>query len=233
MLTEILKFAQLSKAAYRKSFTRNGIKAEKYGNWLTSTTFFVYKDADTNYLIFRGSSSPRDILIDVLAFPPVYYLRNWMHAGFALQHKSVKKKLLKVLREMDPDKELVITGHSLAAALGEITKLLCDQQNMSFGGSPAKLCVFGKPRAFLKPGKNRFKSDHVLSVCSASDLIIRVPKYCYTVGSLNQNFLYFPNDGESALLNPDPRYVKRDWDIKDCIKDHSIDTYIERIKAIK
>ena len=104
----------------------------------------------------------------------------------------------------------------------ELTHLMALQ-----AGIDSTLICFGKPRVFLKRPKERFPKGSALSVCSGSDIVTRVPRFCYTVGSSNQDFLYLANDGAN-YLNPDLEFVEKDFSIKDSVSDHSMELYLQR-----
>ena len=98
--------------------------SQKFENRWTSTTFYWLATEEAHYLIFRGSQQPRDFLVDAMALP-VRYLGTWVHGGFALAHFSVRKKLRKILEDIEKSgKPLVVTGHSLGAAQGSLTLLM-------------------------------------------------------------------------------------------------------------
>lgn len=228
MHPELIQSAELSLAAYGDMA---GHVAHEFENRLTSTTFYWKECEDRDFICFKGSAEAKDIFVDLLAFPPVYYLKNWVHPGFALSHKSVQKKILKIFKKIKFNrgkkaKRLICTGHSLGAAQAELTHLMALQQ-----GIDSTLICFGKPRVFLKKPRERFPKGSALSVCSGSDIVTRVPRFCYTVGSSNQDFLYLAND-KNNYLNPDPEFVESDFSIKDAVSDHSMELYLQRSREV-
>jgi len=223
MHPELPRSAKLSLSAYSDM---SGQFGHKFENKFTSTTFW-WIEGEKDYLVFKGSAEPRDFLVDIFAFPPVRYLRNWVHPGFALAHKSIKPRLLKILRKIKSEnKQLVITGHSLGAAQAELTHLLA----LSYGIDSTAIC-FGKPRVFLKSSKSRFPKGSMLSVVSGSDIVARVPRYCYTVGCKDQDFLYLSNH-DDVYLNPDMDFVADDFSVSDSISDHSMEAYLQRVGGL-
>ena len=224
MHPELSRAAALSLSAYSDMPGQFG---HKFENKFTSTTFW-WIEGEKDYLVFKGSAEPRDFFIDILAFPPVRYLKNWVHPGFALAHKSIKPRLLKILRKIkSQNKQLIITGHSLGAAQAELTHLLA----LSQGIDSTAIC-FGKPRAFLKRSKSRFPKGSILSVVSGSDIVTRVPRYCYTYGCQDQDFLYLSNH-DTVYLNPDMGFVADDFSVSDSISDHSMEHYSQRCGGFK
>ena len=162
--TELQTAAHYAELAYRENIAARNLRgsgfvyAAKYESWASAT--MIWLDTDKNYLIFRGTSDPSDILLDICIFPS-YYLGAWVHSGMALAHKSIKRKILKVLRRMDHSKPLVLTGHSLGGSLSELTHLLVQRE---FPKIDCKCITFGKPRAFTRPLKKRFPKNSMFSI---------------------------------------------------------------------
>ena len=229
--TELQTAAHYAELAYRENIAARKLRgtgfiyAAKYESWASATMFSL--DTDKNYLIFRGTSDPSDILLDICIFPS-YYLGAWVHSGMALAHKSIKKKILKVLRRMDHSKPLVLTGHSMGGSLSELTHLLVQRE---FPKIDCKCITFGKPRAFMRPLKKRFPKDSIFSVVSSSDLITRLPRYLFNHGCSGQNLFYLASDGTS-YINPDMSFVRDDFKLYRGIKDHSIKMYKESLSKI-
>ena len=98
--------AKLSIGAYQ-DYLPDTVKIE---NKVTSTVAYVMATPECNYVAFRGTNSLGDWIFNLSAVP-AYYNRRWTHGGFALAHKSVWKRIRRLL---DPKKKTVITGHSLA-----------------------------------------------------------------------------------------------------------------------
>ena len=229
-ILELTQCASFSSRAYGDFQEVGYAPARKYENRLTSTTFFWIERDDKHYIVFRGSQQPRDFLVDALALP-VRCLGNWVHGGFALSHFSIRKKLKKILTVIErTDKPLIFTGHSLGAAQSELAFLYC-QKKFPKLFERSSLCVYGKPRVFLKPSRERFPEGKVMSCVSGSDVVTRLPRFLFTVGSNNQEMFYLANDG-SNLLNADPEFVKKDFDLSDAVSDHSMTVYLQRLKEI-
>ena len=223
-LAQTISAANYSHQAYSELVRSFGNRyAWKFKTWMSGQ--FYWLAVDKNYLVFRGSSELPDFLVDALAVP-CRYLGNWVHGGFALQHKAAKKKLINVLDRMDHSKELVITGHSLGAAQAELTHLMCQRM-----GYRSRLVVFGKPRVFLKPSRVRFIKGSVLSVVNCSDFVTRLPRFLYTVGCSDQDLFYLCSDG-SSYLNPDMDFVQEDFRMTSAIKDHSMKGYLQRLSSL-
>jgi len=217
--SELRTCSELSEYAYSRPMSAGG-----YSSWFSSTKFYLDEFAGFYCLSFRGTREPIDYLIDGLAIP-VRYLGSWVHGGFAFAHKSVKKKILKIFDGLN-DKPLILTGHSLGAAQAELTHLLAKRC-----GIESRLICFGKPRVFLRPLRGRFAKDSVFSVVSGSDVVTRLPRYAYTFGCEHQNLLYLANDGDS-YLNPLVSFMGDDFSLASGFSDHSMDSYLQRLKGL-
>ena len=183
-------------------------------SWWTSTTAFVIIGEKVNYVVFRGTQQPQDWLFNISALP-YRYNRRWAHAGFVTAHKSVWKRIRRLL---DPNKRTVFCGHSLGAALAELSAHCCqDFTDLS-------LVCFGKPNVFLARSKQSMTHLQVqISFVSGSDVVTRIPKLCYRPDK-NQTMVYFDNDGRT-IINPERDYVKTDFGLGDSVSDHSMDGY--------
>ena len=225
--------AHYAEMAYKENLAARRVRgsgfiyAAKYESWASATMFWL--DTDKNYLIFRGTSDPSDILLDICIFPS-YYLGAWVHSGMALAHKSIKKKILKVLRRMDHSKPLVLTGHSMGGSLSELTHLLVQREFPKLA-EHCKCITFGKPRAFTRPLKKRFPKNSMFSVVSSSDLITRLPRYFFNHGCSDQNLFYLASDGTS-YINPEMSFVRDDFKLFRGISDHSMKMYTESLSKI-
>ena len=205
-----------SMKAYRK-FVEDATKIES--KW-TSTTVFIAKRKTIDVIAFRGTEQKLDWLTDALVVP-VPYAGRMCHGGFTLAHMSVWKK---VLRHIDFDKRTLICGHSLGGALAELSaaKLWKKHNNLN-------VITFGKPNTFFKGFKRPMTTlDHQISCVHGSDLVARIPKFCYGP-SKSQTMLYFANNGVD-FVNPDKLTRDEDRRISDAISDHFMEGYKDRLE---
>ena len=205
-----------SMKAYRK-FVEDTTKIES--NW-TSTTVFIAKRKTIDVIAFRGTEQKLDWLTDALVVP-VPYAGRMCHGGFTLAHKSVWKKVLKYI---DFDKRTLICGHSLGGALAELSaaKLWKKHNNLN-------VITFGKPNTFFKGFKRPMTTlDNQISCVQGSDLVARIPKFCYGP-SKSQTMLYFANNGVD-FVNPDKLTRDEDRRISDAISDHFMEGYKDRLE---
>jgi len=201
--------AKLSIGAYQ-DYLPDTIKIESK---VTSTVAYVMVMPECNYVAFRGTNSLGDWIFNLSAIP-AYYNKRWTHGGFALAHKSVWKRIRRLL---DPKKKTLITGHSLGGALAELSAWACkDFDDLT-------MITFGKPRVFLRGSKKRMNHRVQISYVSGSDVVTRIPKFGYEPDA-NQDLVYFDNWGQ-VFLNPPKGYVSNDFGLGDSISDHSMKSY--------
>ena len=205
-----------SMKAYRK-FVEDATKIES--KW-TSTTVYIAKRKTIDVIAFRGTEQKLEWLTDALVVP-VPYAGRMCHGGFTLAHKSIRKKILKYI---DFDKRTLICGHSLGGALAELSaaKLWKKHNNLN-------VITFGKPNTFFKGFKRPMTTlDNQISCVQGSDLVARIPKFCYGP-SRSQTMLYFANNGVD-FVNPDKLTRDEDRRISDAISDHFMEGDKDRLE---
>lgn len=181
----------------------------------TSTTAFIRFFDQQTVVVFRGTQQLLDWKYNLRALPWRYKGR-WCHKGFAKAHKSVWSEIAPYI---DEDKPVLFTGHSLGAVLAEYSAWALGKH------VDASLITFGKPNGFLKkPGARMpWLKTHV-SVCSGSDLVARVPHFCYAPDA-GQQMLYFDNKLGMGWWDPPRETLLADWRPFDAVSDHSMDSY--------
>tara|TARA_S200002703_G_scaffold49478_1_gene42925 strand:+ start:926 stop:1609 length:684 start_codon:yes stop_codon:yes gene_type:complete len=210
------KAAKLALQAYKDDI-KGALKIE---NKLTSTVAFVKIEDDCQYVVFRGTNSLGDWLFNLSALP-AYYNRRWTHAGFALAHKSVWKRIKRLL---DPGKKTLVTGHSLGGALSELTAWACrDFVDLS-------MICFGKPRVFVRGSKKRMNHKDQISYVAHSDVVTRVPRLGFEPDR-NQDLIYFDSSNK-VFFNPTRYHMKKDFCISQSISDHSMNSYEKMVNDL-
>ena len=188
----------------------------------TSTTAFVHRTPDLDIVVFRGTQQARDWIYNVLTVPRPYQGR-WAHAGFVRAHRSIWQDVRELL---DPDKKLLICGHSLGGALAELSAWRCRNFN------DVHLITLGKPNVFFNPsyyGKMPWLKTQLSVVCG-SDLVARVPRLLFGPDG-GQTQLYFEAADKTPHINPTKRFKKNDWKMSGAVSDHSMKSYRECIEA--
>ena len=204
-----------------KAYNDQNRDAIKIENKLTGATAFVVKRKSIDVIVFRGTQRKiNDILTDICVVP-VPYAGRLCHGGFVAQHASIWSKIKK---HIDPKKRTLICGHSLGGALAELSaaKLNGKHDNIN-------LITFGKPNVFFKGFKKPMSLDNQISCVHGSDMVARIPRFCYGPSS-SQTMLYFSNS-DSDYINPskETRVADR-GNLKDRIADHLMEGYNQRLK---
>lgn len=181
----------------------------------TSTTALLVRLPDYDVLAWKGTAELKDAVIDFRAFPPKPYAGGWCHPGFRSAHKSLWKQ---ILEHLDPSKPLLVTGHSLGAALAELSAACTE------GFADVSMVTFGKPNVWAKWTKRNMDWLSLqLSVVSGSDIVAKVPRIFYHPDPA-QDMLYFANNGMD-VVNPTKVFRMFDFEVTDVIEDHSLDMY--------
>ncbi|RAP75571.1 lipase family protein [Paenibacillus montanisoli] len=107
---------------------------------------FVLESDRAAILAFRGTSSPTDWVMDMIAqqvpFKPVKN-GGYTHRGFTEVYMSARDQFLRLLDQVPKDKPLFVTGHSLGGALATLASL-----DIAVNRKPSALITytFGAPR---------------------------------------------------------------------------------------
>tara|TARA_R110000772_G_scaffold20946_6_gene58014 strand:+ start:811 stop:1503 length:693 start_codon:yes stop_codon:yes gene_type:complete len=186
----------------------------------TSTTAFLRFFDQQTVVVFRGTQQLLDWKYNLRGLPWRYKGR-WCHKGFATAHKSLWAQIEPYLED---DMPVLFTGHSLGAVLAEYSAWALGKHKAT------SLITFGKPNGFLKKPKAKMPwLKAQVSVCSGSDLVARIPHFCYAPDS-GQQMLYFDNTKASmGFWNPPREAMLRDWHPVDAISDHSMDGYKDKV----
>ena len=75
------------------------------------------------------------------------------------------------------------------------------------------------------------QENKVMSCVAGSDVVTRLPRFLFTIGSSNQQTFYLANDNNN-YMNPRPEFMAEDFDISDSVSDHSMTVYLQRLKEI-
>lgn len=221
--------ARISAMAYSDAIMDSFPEILKFHAWYSSATAYLIRTEGYDVLVFRGSKEPLDFLVDISALPPVYYGHSWCHPGFAWSHASIWRKIRK---HIDPDSDLLVTGHSLGGAMADKSVDFLKKSPLA-GKRAVHMITFGKPNVHLKKGPipyRGFLSTH-LSVVSGSDLVTRVPRYAYRA-HISQHMLYLANTG-SNHIDPPREYMRADFLPREAISDHSMDgVYLPRVDKL-
>lgn len=204
----------------------------------TDTQGFTALSSDTLYIVWRGSSSPKDFLKDAQV-KKVNFVQpgEKVHNGFYTAFESVKEDLYSSInfilsKKLDKIKSVVICGHSLGAALTVISSyMIC--KDFPQIAHLVKNVTIGCPRV----GNSTFKDNYnklvpkSIRIVNDKDLVTRIPKIGYT--HINEG-ITLNEKGEVitySLINPF-RHVVEIFisDVSgEAIKDHMVDNYLKVI----
>lgn len=192
--------------------------------WWSSAVVYIKTFNDVQYVVFRGTDKLPDWIFNLFALP-VKYRGTWMHAGFAIVHKSIWKK---VLRRLDLDRRTVFIGHSLGGAIAEISAYTCFLDKLK----DVDGVFFGKPNVFHKMADLLlpFRTNRCLSVVNPCDPITMVPKLMYKPHPLQAKLVLSKRDN-TAYLNPDKSFITRMISFED-VKNHRMSEYGRRLEKV-
>ena len=238
---EIIYNVNLTNEVYSKvdeiNWTKLGIKRVTWlANAKTDTQGFTALSNDTLYIVWRGSSSPKDFLKDAQV-KKVNFVQpgEKVHNGFYTAFESVKEDLYSSInfilsKKLDKIKSVVICGHSLGAALTVISSyMIC--KDFPQIAHLVKNVTIGCPRV----GNSTFKDNYnklvpkSIRIVNDKDLVTRIPKIGYT--HINEG-ITLNEKGEVitySSINPF-RHVVEIFisDVSgEAIKDHMVDNYLK------
>jgi hypothetical protein len=174
------------------------------------------------YLVFRGTVTATDWLVDALSFPFFWPLQ---HFGFGFGWRALRGDVMEWIGKLPREMPLFVTGHSLGGALAHLAAL-----HLAGQGRPiAQIITFGAPKFAYWGTAKRFNEQSAnlngqtleaitLNVVNKHDLVARVPPRWLgfrDVGRPIQNEKdgqwRFTNRVESLL--PDMVYNSADLDV--------------------
>jgi len=240
---EIIYNVNLTNAVYFKSteIDWKGLGIKKV-TWMndnkTDTQGFTALSNDTLYIVWRGSSSPKDFLKDAQV-KKVNFVEpgEKVHNGFYTAFSSVKEDLYSSInfilsKKLDKIKSVVICGHSLGAALTVISSYMICKDFPQIAHLVKNVTV-GCPRV----GNSTFKDNYnklvpkSIRIVNDKDLVTRIPKIGFT--HINEG-ITLNEKGEVitySSLNPFRYFIEIFIsDISgEAAKDHFVDNYLKVI----
>tara|TARA_B100000886_G_C20365350_1_gene467057 strand:+ start:355 stop:1125 length:771 start_codon:yes stop_codon:yes gene_type:complete len=128
-------------------------------------------------LAFRGTepTSFKDILADIKAWPADSETEGNVHAGFKGEVDKLWPSVTKWIKNKAKSHKLVITGHSLGAAMATIiTSRLVEE-----GFTNVVLYTYGSPRVGDREWGKQFDNIEAYRFVNNNDIVCQVPPFGY------------------------------------------------------
>lgn len=208
----------------------------------TDCQLYTIVNNDTMYIIFRGTSSKKDIKIDLQMNQITYKHKIRIHKGAYIQYLSIKDDLFEIINQHINDiKKIYVSGHSLGGMLATITTPFINKFYKDFHIN-VYCYTYGCPRVGNK-GFKHFYNKYVKSsyrITTYNDPIPKLPlsmNYMHVCKSIN--IKEDVNDNLHLSFMFDIPYIYRivnllcNINIKKLIDSHKTDYYIKIIKILK
>lgn len=224
----IYESALLSKQAYSNIEGAQFISSKEEDTQL----YILKKEEDTLYVVFRGTSSIKDVLVD-LKISRVRMRKNIkVHSGFYNQFKSVELEITKRLIKEENIKKIFFTGHSLGGALAQIAAAYYSD---IFDFAHVVCHTFGSPRVGNRYFVEWFSQnvDEYVRVINKKDPVPMIPSFHYWNHTPNCMVLY--GDGKIKKDQKDIPWYKRIYKLvsNSNVHEHDCDEYIKRLSNEK
>jgi len=198
----------------------------------TDVNLYIFKNKNVIYIVFRGTSSAKDVLIDLkLNFKKILNPYVKVHSGFYNQYFSIYENIFDYIT--DNITVINVLGHSLGGGVATIASTLIANYYIINNNKKEVNCyVFGCPRV----GDNKFKDLFISSVdnhynyCFYNDIIGMVPiNYKYQHAC---DFYKIRKNGVIKLCKDDKwynRFTTILFNVKcyNPFSSHSLDSYLE------
>ena len=127
-------------------------------------------------IAFRGTEPTQfsDIIADIKAWPADAETKGHVHSGFKGELDKLYPNIRKWLGKKVTTKKLVITGHSLGAAMATI----CTSRFHALGANQV-LYTYGCPRTGNKEWGEQFKDIEAYRFVNNNDIVPQVPPFGY------------------------------------------------------
>lgn len=134
---------------------------------------YVATKGDDVLIAFRGTQHEKEWLEDFDCFlVPNLYGQGLVHQGFQLQYTALRKSLLSLMR-WRPGGKLLITGHSLGAALAVLAAVDLSQQSQC----TPRVYTFAGPRVGTPAFSDWFDQfvPDCFRICNLWDIVTHLP----------------------------------------------------------
>ncbi|TDF42488.1 lipase family protein [Alteromonadaceae bacterium M269] len=168
----------------------------------TNVQYFIedLPDKKAQLVSIRGTANMKNALEDAEYLQAKdKKLDIYVHAGFGEDSERVYRDLLP---HLDKDKEILLTGHSLGAAISTILMMYLQEEGFQVGQS----INFGQPKVTNEAGAALFKSLPLLRVIDENDVVPLLPPMSL-LNSIHGRYKHF---GTEMILLEGEFYVFQD-----------------------
>lgn len=237
---KFLNSAKLLKICGSKDFPESGImkpegqnimKYHKVPNCIADA--FIFENDEKILVVITGTKKVGDVLINIRYQEEIDPVIGACHGGFLGSAKRIHENIRPSL-ERNPDKKVVIIGHSLGGAVAKLLSLIIKRRGT--------VHTFGEPNTCrTKHGAENMKYVRIMN---DTDFVARVP-YLYNHGIKDgeETLVYVDRYGD-VTFNPPKSFIwlnilmskfllivgeERSFD---AIREHVIDSYIKHLEAV-
>jgi len=244
-MSKVLRCVRLSQWAYldiqkmkdNLSAHEYSTQKLKYFNKEGAQAYGMYTKTGEAVVVFRGTEPDtiNDIIADLKAWPTVIETQGKVHDGFKDELDKIYPLILEWLGSKR-DKTVIITGHSLGAAMASLFAARLHQMDID-----VELYTFGSPRVGNKEWAEQFENIKAYRFVNNNDLVCRVPtglyyqhvgETCYFSykGNLMQNASAWQRFTDR--IRSRVRVITK-LEVFDSLYDHNIPKYQKRVKDNK
>jgi hypothetical protein len=205
-LDRLIEFAQRCNDCYHdhETFKRKYGPQVEVGEFPVSG-LRIYLDAGLangpQWVMLRGTANLPDVIEDLeFAGGDEHELGIQVHAGF---NESLQECLPWVIPRLDPDRPVLVTGHSLGGAVAELLIAILDHR----GFKDVSGVTFGQPKLTDARGVQHLAHLNLLRVVHENDPVPMLPPVFVELGEIG----IYHHSGSELLIRPDGRttHLKR------------------------
>ncbi len=142
---------------------------------LDTLVYIIFYNENNLYIVFKGTTSFKEVLsdIDFIQIDDSYNIPGKMHRGFhnLILKNNVIESIQETLEELHGSRKIIITGHSLGAALATVFYAY-----ISNTIEDVELITFGSPRVGDREFSEKIKSTRFVH---GNDIITKLPIFYY------------------------------------------------------
>jgi len=198
--------------------------------------YFTAHVNDVRYIVIRGTSNFTNVKSDILALPIYDSLSQiWLHKGFRDAALGVLKNIENAFPRIEPEKKVIIVGHSLGGAIANILGIYLYLKNYNLD----RIVTFGQPKITNQKGLDNYSDLPLFRVVGAGDIITGVPPktsaFKFIHGGLkikvDDTQISYTHFGDfTNAIDDDPVSIHMDLDRVSRAVYHKISHYIQRLK---